>query len=503
MHFWGSITTTRSANSAIERKKGGGSKRKLPSPSYLDHLQIQFNSILILDVNSNMSWLARSIANSLRLEEEEEEEEDHTNNVTTNNPTYQDSDDLHHHLSDPSSPVIPERGVKEDLSELTKTLTRQFWGVASFLAPPPQSTEESGSSVDSDNPDASESVGIAGIRSDFAEIGGRFRSGISKLSNNINVSEITKIASNFLQLNVEGDDYDSTGIAVGVTREVVAFVRDISAHPQTWLDFPLPDDENHEFELSDVQQEHSLDVERLVPTLAGLKVELCPRHMSEGSFWKIYFVLLHPKLNEYEAELLSTPEIIKARASLMPNQKKADYYHEQESSSGSFSLENPINYVPEAAAAAEYESLPSTNNFETQKHMIQKDEIPIIDKSVVEENFETQKHMIQNNDDVDYDDDWLKEDSAEMVSTSKHEEEEDVSFSDLEEEEEEEGDADVTTSSYGKVTSGSDSSTKGSREWVELSRSSVSSNIDSVKVVAGGAKESNDWLDIDDEIDVE
>jgi hypothetical protein len=35
------------------------------------------------------------------------------------------------------------KGVKEDLSELTKSLTRQLWGVASFLAPPPPPAEKS------------------------------------------------------------------------------------------------------------------------------------------------------------------------------------------------------------------------------------------------------------------------------------------------------------------------------------------------------------------------
>jgi hypothetical protein len=37
------------------------------------------------------------------------------------------------------------KGVKEDLSELTKSLTQQLWGVASFLAPPPPSPAEKSS----------------------------------------------------------------------------------------------------------------------------------------------------------------------------------------------------------------------------------------------------------------------------------------------------------------------------------------------------------------------
>lgn len=64
-----------------------------------------------------------------------------------------------------------------------------------------------------------------------------------------------------------------------------------------------------DFELSDAQQEHALAVERLAPRLAALRMEFCPGHMSESYFWKIYFVLLHPRLNKHDAELLTTPQV--------------------------------------------------------------------------------------------------------------------------------------------------------------------------------------------------
>jgi hypothetical protein len=62
--------------------------------------------------------------------------------------------------------------------------------------------------------------------------------------------------------------------------------------------------------MTDAQQDHALAVESVVPELADLRIELCPSHMSEGCFWKIYFVLLHPKLTKEEAGLLSTPQVI-------------------------------------------------------------------------------------------------------------------------------------------------------------------------------------------------
>lgn len=211
-----------------------------------------------------MSWLARSIANSLKLDDDDYEEGHSPMSNTTTAP----NQDRNQNQSTADSP----RGVKEDLTELTKSFSRQLWGVASFLAPPPEPQEHqtqirdqrqqfdesdqqpqiSDQRQQSDEPDqqpqisdrhdpeVSDEALIEGIKSDFAEIGGKFQTGISKLSNNISVSEITKMASNFLQFGSEADPID----AVGVTEEVLMFARNISLHPETWIDFPVPDDDD-------------------------------------------------------------------------------------------------------------------------------------------------------------------------------------------------------------------------------------------------------------------
>ena len=61
--------------------------------------------------------------------------------------------------------------------------------------------------------------------------------------------------------------------------------------------------------MSDAQKEHAFTIERLAPRLAALRIELCPCHMSESYFWKVYFVLLHSRLNKQDAEVLSTPQV--------------------------------------------------------------------------------------------------------------------------------------------------------------------------------------------------
>lgn len=71
-----------------------------------------------------MSWFSSSIPSSPQHQDNDREEEEQDESAGNSGQ----------HLS-------PGKGVKEDFSELTKTFTRQLWGVASFLAPPPPSSQ--------------------------------------------------------------------------------------------------------------------------------------------------------------------------------------------------------------------------------------------------------------------------------------------------------------------------------------------------------------------------
>jgi hypothetical protein len=76
---------------------------------------------------------------------------------------------------------------------------------------------------------------MPGIRNDFAEIWGRVRSGTSKISEHVAVSEIIKIDSSFLPLGSDEDEDVEDTILIGVTEEVLMFVENISMHPGTLL----------------------------------------------------------------------------------------------------------------------------------------------------------------------------------------------------------------------------------------------------------------------------
>ncbi|KAK4766895.1 hypothetical protein SAY86_014646 [Trapa natans] len=502
-----------------------------------------------------MSWLTKTIANSLNLDNDDDFQTEANHTAAAADPSSpHKAKSLDAHSDSPTSQSDQSpRGVKEDLTELKETLTRQFWGVASFLAPlpdsPPSSRDASADPIpksptppgrsspspDSIDQDASDDEAlIDGIRSDFAEISGKFRTGISKLSQNKTVWEFTKIASNFLHLGSEPEsvDADLIGNAVGVTEEVVAFARNIAMHPETWLDFPLSDndDDSDDFELTDAQHDHALVIERLAPRLGALRIELCPGYMSEGSFWKIYFVLLHPRLSKQDAELLSTPHVVEARAELtqeLQNRNKAKLEPGPSATSPSMpevtspSHEENLSVFPTAdlKSADKHDSLTratySTGSsvVEMDKHSVQSDEVQPVDKSVVSEGPSRQtKNQLthpgsssrafddQYEDDAD---DWLEEETTEISevrgTTVPIQNDEDVSFSDLE-------DDDDMPPSYKNVAYGSDSSTRDSRDWVQLGGSSDDSVRDSGGTKHTGKasvreieiKESNDWLNLDD-----
>ncbi|KAA8522979.1 hypothetical protein F0562_009402 [Nyssa sinensis] len=196
-------------------------------------------------------------------------------------------------------------GVKEDLSVLGQTIGRQLRGVAAFLAPPPPPPPQPPPHSAPATNEVSSSQTFLGIKNDLVEIGGSFKSGISRF------------ASNFLQFD-EGDEVgdeeeEATQVA-GITEEVLSFVQEISLRPECWTDFPLSLE--NDFVMSDKQREHALAVETLVPSLIALRREL-HSDLTDEQFWMIYFIFLLPRLDKHDSKLLSTPKIVDAREILL------------------------------------------------------------------------------------------------------------------------------------------------------------------------------------------
>ncbi|KAJ1263610.1 hypothetical protein BS78_09G199100 [Paspalum vaginatum] len=448
-----------------------------------------------------MSWLARSIAATLsspRGEADSDADESDNEPASAHSPNRPEEESSARARSrspnrgldaeEAEQPGTPShRGVKGDISELTETLTRRLWGVASFLAPPPAPPEPEASAPragagapaergeeeelgDGDDAAAVLSPRIAGIRGDLAEIGGRVRSGISMLQSNLAVAEISKIASSLLPFG-QGDADEEGEPVPGVTEEVVVFVRHISTRPETWLDFPLFISERYadDFELSDAQYVHALSIEHLVPGLSDLKIQICSTDMTEACFWKIYFVLLHSKLSKQDAELLSTPQILEAREQLLQSlqaENKRGSRFVGESSESLNAVSDPAEEkVIQPSSIQDEADISEISSFEEPTSDITPEigsekfpsistaEVEIVDKSVIEEELAAKPESKTSPAECkprfeaceDEADEWPDDDPAEEVGVGPGSNraslvrEEDVSFSDLEDDEDNDG----------------------------------------------------------------
>ncbi|KAL3532294.1 hypothetical protein ACH5RR_005815 [Cinchona calisaya] len=386
-----------------------------------------------------------------------------------------------HHSPTPPSPTA---GVKQDLSALTQTFSHHLRGVAAFLAPPPASqlqqqhnTNEVNSYTwkatdgDDDSGTASSSSNsetISGIKKDLAEIGGSFKSLFSSSSDKA-VTGISNFASNLLQFQDDVIDEEEEDIA-GINEEVVDFVKKVSLRPELWIDFPLslPID----FDMSDSQRDHAANIGQLVPGLVSLR-QTCS-DLSDGQFWMIYFVLLLPRLNEIDMELLSTSEIIEVRETLL--QKLQNKSTQVETSGNSEAVDTP-------AVGHEIGATQGEERLSEQK-----------DIAAGEREVETgktggkleDKHAGQGK-------------SLDHQKLSKNED--DVSFSDLEDDD---NDLSDRVSGFRSTQSGRGSSASESNEWVRLTENSEvqgaqnKSGLSTIRGKDSEGEESSDWLAVDD-----
>lgn len=401
------------------------------------------------------SWFARSLANSLRIDD------DIQNDVVTDSPTTSPRNDCpqqqHNNTIESeeqehdNDETLQGRGVKEDLDEIKQTLTRQFWGMASFLAPPPPpSTISQSQDQDEHEQQRVDDTVVSNQNSEMEQ--GLFR------------QDDPEPYSNTFGSDSDGEHEREFDIqcAVGITEEVLTFAMNIAMHPETWLDFPIDEeDDNDDFEMSEDQRDHAMVVERLAPRLAALRIELCPCHMSESYFWKVYFVLLHSRLNKQDSEVLSTPQVMVARSMWMQElQKQTKPEFEIFGRSDLYSRDNALHHdstpslsddtysddMPHRTYGYRTTSLSMMADNESEKYTIESSGSHLSDKSIIEENPSNKTEnkdlksgrasqiMIQDYDD-DGDDDWPDDDSdlgGYSGTPLPIVNEEDISFSDLE-----------------------------------------------------------------------
>uniref|UniRef100_A0A7C8ZAD0 BSD domain-containing protein n=1 Tax=Opuntia streptacantha TaxID=393608 RepID=A0A7C8ZAD0_OPUST len=120
----------------------------------------------------------------------------------------------------------------------------------------------------------------------------------------------------------EGDEF------YGVTDQLIEFVKTFTL--DTFKNFSLADEDSDEtqttsggvrVDLSDWQQRHATIVLSKVKELSKLRYILCPRHLKERDFWRIYFTLVKSYVTEHQLRAI---QVDKLRKMAMENEKSSD-----------------------------------------------------------------------------------------------------------------------------------------------------------------------------------
>lgn len=99
----------------------------------------------------------------------------------------------------------------------------------------------------------------------------------------------------------------------GVTQQLRDYVKGFTIN--TFKDYPLQDDEkgqqidgsasNVSKDLTEWQERHAMLVLSKVKEISQLRYVLCPRHLKERQFWRIYFLLVKTYVSPYEIRALT------------------------------------------------------------------------------------------------------------------------------------------------------------------------------------------------------
>ncbi|XP_057482749.1 uncharacterized protein LOC130769457 isoform X1 [Actinidia eriantha] len=105
----------------------------------------------------------------------------------------------------------------------------------------------------------------------------------------------------------------------GISDDLRDFVRGLTS--STFQNFPVQDDlpmsdvptvSNVRQDLTEWQQKHASLVLTTVQEISRLRYELCPRHMKDANFWRIYFTLVSTHVSPYEKQYVEEIQLKEA-----------------------------------------------------------------------------------------------------------------------------------------------------------------------------------------------
>ncbi|KAE8675155.1 cyclin-dependent kinase inhibitor 3-like [Hibiscus syriacus] len=122
-------------------------------------------------------------------------------------------------------------------------------------------------------------------------------------------------------------EQEETDEFLGVTQQLIDYVKSFTL--DTFKNFPIQDSgsietqtsSNVRMDLSDWQQRHAVLVLSKVKELSQIRFKLCPRHLKEEKFWRIYFMLVKIHVSEYELHAIQRTKL---KSLAMTNEKTSD-----------------------------------------------------------------------------------------------------------------------------------------------------------------------------------
>ncbi|GAB2234501.1 hypothetical protein Droror1_Dr00003756 [Drosera rotundifolia] len=102
----------------------------------------------------------------------------------------------------------------------------------------------------------------------------------------------------------------------GVTDKLIEHVKSFTV--DTFKNFELPEDVSDEaptssggvrMDLSEWQQQHATIILSKAKEVSQLRYMLCPRHLKERQFWRIYFLLVKSFVTEYELRAIQLEKL--------------------------------------------------------------------------------------------------------------------------------------------------------------------------------------------------
>lgn len=116
------------------------------------------------------------------------------------------------------------------------------------------------------------------------------------------------------------EDDDEEVRLYGITEELINHVKSFTI--DTFKNFPLQDEDeatydeetqstssNVQKDLSQWQERHAILILSRVKEISQLRFVLCPRHLKEKQFWKIYFKLARSHVFEYELRAIQREKL--------------------------------------------------------------------------------------------------------------------------------------------------------------------------------------------------